>query len=176
MWKDAWWRSINLTPQTVGDEHWALVWFSLLCISLLKTHMHYSPYIVLLSSTHDNAAIERNSPKNCLWDSCGHLSILQLVVETGGSFRIELQWPGICLLRVLNCSSWFVPGVCLPRELVCSCWIIFVVCYRTELLPRKIKLTPKELMLNWSTSYHPNYFSLPLPLLGSGLEGWLNTY
>jgi hypothetical protein len=38
------------------------------------------------------------------------------------------------------CSCWFADGVCLPRGLVCSC-------YRTGLLP-KIKLTPKELLLN----------------------------
>ena len=69
MWKDTWWRSI-MTPWTVGDKHWALVWFALphyssLCIG--------SPYIALLSSTFGNASIQRDSPKNCSWGSCGSL-------------------------------------------------------------------------------------------------------
>ena len=73
--------------------------------------------------------------------------------EPGGFFRVELQLPGVCLLKGLDCSWWFVPGVCLPRGLVCSCcWVIFGVCYWTELLPKKIKLAPKELLLNRSTS------------------------
>ena len=37
MWKDTWWRSINMTLQTVGDEHWTLVWFSLPCYPSLTT-------------------------------------------------------------------------------------------------------------------------------------------
>ena len=56
------------------------------------------------------------------------------------------------MLKGLDCSCWFMPGVCLPRGLVCSCWVIFGVCYRAELLPKKIKLAPKELLMNSSTS------------------------
>ena len=39
MWKDSWWRSINMTPQTVGDKHWALVWF--VSLSSLTTHLYW---------------------------------------------------------------------------------------------------------------------------------------
>ena len=110
-WKDLWWRSINMTPQTVGDEHWELVCFvpsqySSLCIDL--------SYIALLSSTCGNAAIERNLPKNCTWGSCGSLALmwpcLRLVGKPDGFFGIKLQLPGICLLKGLDCSCWFVPG------------------------------------------------------------------
>ena len=121
-WKDLWWRSINMTPQTVGDEHWELVCFvpsqySSLCIDL--------SYIALLSSPCCSAAIERNLPKNCSWVSCGSLplpqSLLRPASEPGGFFTIELQ----------------LPGICLPRGLVCGCWpIVFDPCYGTELLPR----------------------------------------
>ena len=38
-WEHAWWRSINMTPQTVEDEHWALVWFAPPHYSSLKTCM-----------------------------------------------------------------------------------------------------------------------------------------
>ena len=41
MWEDPWWRSTNMTPQTVGDEHWALVWFALPHYFLLTTCMHW---------------------------------------------------------------------------------------------------------------------------------------
>ena len=40
-WKDPWWRSINMTPQTVGDEHWELVWFALSPYSLTNTCMYW---------------------------------------------------------------------------------------------------------------------------------------
>ena len=76
----------------------------------------------------------------------------RLVGEPGGFFRIELQLPGVCVLKGLDCSCWFVPGICLPRGLLCSCWVVFGVCYGTELLSKKIKLVPKEPLLNGSTS------------------------
>ena len=56
------------------------------------------------------------------------------------------------MLKGLDCSCWFTPRVRLPRGLVCSCRVIFGVSYRTELLRKKIKLAPKELLLNRSTS------------------------
>jgi hypothetical protein len=39
-WKDPGGRSINMTPQTVGDEHWALVWLAPPYYSLLKPGMY----------------------------------------------------------------------------------------------------------------------------------------
>jgi hypothetical protein len=36
-------------------------------------------------------------------------------------------------------------------------------------MPKKMELSPKELLLNRSTSPHLNNFPLPLPLLGGGL-------
>lgn len=30
-----------MTPQTAGDEHWALVWFALPQYSSLTTHMYW---------------------------------------------------------------------------------------------------------------------------------------
>ena len=112
-WKDSWWKSINMTPQTVG-KHWALVWFAPPRYSLLKTGYIGSPGIGLLSSTCGNVAIERNLPENCTWGSCGSLALmwpcLRLVGKPDGFFGIKLQLPGICLLKGLDCSCWFVPG------------------------------------------------------------------
>ena len=70
--------------------------------------------------------------------------------------------PNICLLKGLDWSCWFMPAVCMPRGLVCGCWFIFGVCYGTELLQKKVKLAPKELLLSRSTSPHPNNFSQKL--------------
>ena len=40
-WKDPGWRVINMTPQTVRDEHWASVWCALACHSLLMISMYW---------------------------------------------------------------------------------------------------------------------------------------
>jgi hypothetical protein len=157
------------------------LWFGLLCLTVLCQRHTCSLYIALLSSACGDTAIERNSPKNRSWGSCGSLVLLwpylKPVGKPGDFFRIKLQLPGVCLLKGLDCSWWFVPGVCLPRGLVCSCcWVIFGVCYWTELLPKKIKLAPKELLLNRSTSPYSSNFSLSLPMLGGGLKERLNPY
>jgi hypothetical protein len=179
-----------MTPQTLGDKHWALVWFAPPHYSSITTHRHTCiglPYIALLSSTCDNTYHGEKLGKNCMWGSWGSLSFLwpclRQVGKPGSFFRIELQlpgvcllkglgcscWfvPGVCLLKALDCSCWFVPGVCLLKALDCSCWVIFGVCYGTELLP-KSKIAPKELLLNRSTFLYPNNFSFLLPLLARG--------
>jgi hypothetical protein len=46
----------------------------------------------------------------------------RVVGDPGGFFRIELQLPGVCLLKGLDwtertgldCSGWFMCAVCLP--------------------------------------------------------------
>ncbi|EDL11824.1 mCG1036207 [Mus musculus] len=38
------------------------------------------------------------------------------------------------------------------RGVVCDGWIVFGVCYGTELLPMKIQLAPKGLLLNKPTT------------------------
>ena len=120
-------------------------------------------------------------PRNaCEVPMAGSLQLLQPPLrprgDPGSFFRIELQLPGVCLLKGLDCSCWFVPGVSLPRGMICSCLIIFGVCYGNELLSKKIKFVPKELLLIRSTSPYPNNFSLGLPLLDGRLEERLNRY
>ena len=104
-WKDAWWRSINVTPQTVGDWQWALVWFAPPWYSSLMTHSIGSPYIVLLSSTHGNDTTERHLPKNCLCGSCSSLSLpqphLRQLGKPGSFFRTRLQ---------LLAHAWCLPA------------------------------------------------------------------
>ena len=39
-WVDAWWRSLCMTPHTVGDVHWALVWFTLVLLFFANV-MHF---------------------------------------------------------------------------------------------------------------------------------------
>jgi hypothetical protein len=69
-----------------------------------------------------------------------------------------------------------MPVICLLRGLVCRCYVLLGVCYGTELLPMKMGLTPRELLLNRSIFPDPNNFSLPLLLLGGGLEEKLSPY
>jgi len=99
-----------------------LVWFALPRYSSLTTHTHiWLPYIELLSSTCNNAAIDRNSSKSCLWGSCGTLPLLQphlkLIGESCTFFRIELEllvhaWclpvrkTGLQLLGCIWCWLW----------------------------------------------------------------------
>ena len=134
--------------------------------------------MVVLSSTCGDVAIERSSPKNCSWGSCDRLQLLRpclrMIGDPGGFIRIELQLPGICLVKELFSSCQCVPGACLPGGLVCSFWIVFGICYGTK-LSKKIELIPKELLLNSNLlPPAPEYFSLPLPLLGGGQEEKLN--
>jgi hypothetical protein len=128
-WKVAWWRSINVTPQTVGDEHQALVCLASPRCSSPRTHMYWFALHSLVE--HQRTAHE-------------------VPVAAGFSFfEIELQLlvPVWCLpVRGLHCHCWFLCAACLPRGLLCSCWFISGVCYRTELLP-EIKLASKELLL-----------------------------
>ena len=53
--------------------------------------------------------------------------------------------------------------------------LVFGACYGTELLPKKIEVAPKNLLLNRSISPH-YHISLPLPLPGGRLEERLNPY
>jgi hypothetical protein len=94
---------------------------------------------------------ERNSPKNCLWGSCGSyfhgLTLGQLVSLAVLSILNYSCWsePNVCWLKGLECHCWFMLGVCLPWRLVCSCWVIFGVCYGTELLAKKSSSPPDHL-------------------------------
>ena len=47
--KQPWWRSINMTPQTVGDEHWELVCFVPSQYSSLCIDLSYIAFIVELN-------------------------------------------------------------------------------------------------------------------------------
>jgi len=127
---------------------------------------------VLLSSLCHMATIERNSPKNCSWGSCGSLLMPQPCLrpadEPGGFFRIELQLPGVCLLKGLDCSCWFMSGVCLPRGPVCSCWSCLVFATGLNCCLRRSSLPPKSYSWTDPLPPYPNKFSLPLLLLG----GW----
>jgi hypothetical protein len=57
-WKDSWWR-INMTPQTVGDKHWALIWFALPHYSLLTTHVYWFAL---------HSIVELNLWYHCHWE------------------------------------------------------------------------------------------------------------
>lgn len=111
-----------------------------------------------------------------VWSFCSHTSgqLVSLIVRSQLNTSCWFM-PSVCLLKKMVCRCQFVCVVCLTSWPVRSCWVILHVCYRTELLPKKIELTLKELLLDRSTP-HPNNFSLPLPLLGSGLEKSLNSY
>jgi hypothetical protein len=138
-WKDSWWRSINMTSQTVGDKHWALVWFAPPHYSSLKARVYWF-------ALHN--VVERNLPKNFLWSSCGSLLILwprlRQVGEPGGFFRVELQLPGVCLMKGLDCSCWFMPGVCLPRGLVCAAKLCLMFANGLNCCPRSLSSLPKN--------------------------------
>jgi hypothetical protein len=144
MWKDVWWRSINMTPQTVGGEHWALVWFASTCYSSLLHWVLFcrTPSCILLRFACGSTTIERNSPKNSWWDSHSFL-LLQWPQASGWALGFPRDG--------MNYSCLFMCGICLVRGLDCICWFAFGVCYGTELLIKKIEPDPKELFLNRST-------------------------
>lgn len=77
--------------------------------------------------------------------------LVSLVVSSGLTYRCWFM-PGVCLLRGLDWDCRFLCGVCLPRGLGYSCWVIFGICYKTQLLPKKLKLTFKEPLVNRSSS------------------------
>jgi hypothetical protein len=115
-------------------------WFGLLCFAILCLQHTCigSPYIILSSSIYGNAAIDRNSPKICLW---GRFlwQLAALVASPQASW-----WDQLVDSLGMNYSCWFMCGVCLLRELDWSCWFIFGVCYRTRLLTKKIKITTQR--------------------------------
>jgi len=147
-----------MTPRTVGDEHWALVGLLNLTILYQRHTCSGSPYIALLSST--TLPLAETHPRMshevplaaCDFCDLALGQLVSLVVSSGLNYSCWFM-ASVSLLKGLGCSCWFVPGVCLPSGLVCSCWDMFGVCYRTELLPKKIKLSPKELLLNGFTSF-----------------------
>jgi hypothetical protein len=141
-WKDTWWRSINMTPKTVEEKHWALVWFALPCYSLLKTLRYWfvlHSYLAQLIVTLPLRDLTQELLIRFLWQLVSsELSYSCLVSACWKDWTVAA---GLCLV-----------SACLEDWLVCSCWIIFSVCYETELLPKKIKLSFKEPFLNTSTS------------------------
>jgi len=110
-WKGPWWRSINLTPQTVGDEPWALVCSTSPFFSK-DTACIGSPYIALLSSTCDKAAMERSSPKNCSWGSCSSLSLLWPDLRTVSSMVVSSRVKYSCLVSACWKERTVAAGFC----------------------------------------------------------------
>ena len=102
-----------MTPQTVGDEHWALVWFALPCYSLLRTHMYW--FTLHCIAEFNLWWLHREKLAKELLTRFPHS--LGLVGEPCGSFWIELI-----------CECWLLNG------LDCHCWFMLVFCYRTGLL------------------------------------------
>lgn len=100
-------------------------------------------------------------------DACCFLCIISgcwqaLWVSSGLNYSCWFM-PGVHLQKGLDCSCWFVCGICLPRYMCGVCLLedsstgaeLFLV-FATGLncWERKIKPTPKGLLLNRSTSPH----------------------
>ena len=151
--KKAWWKNINMTLQTVGDEHWALVWFvpSHIFFFLLLTCMYWFTLHSIVNSICDDAVIEKN--EYCSPGSCS--SLLPQASWWDWLFLQDWTTAAVSCLLFACWKDWteaVVPDVCLPRGLDCHCWVTFGVCYGTKLLPKKIKLALNELFLNRCTS------------------------
>lgn len=152
MQKGTWWRIINMTPQTVGDEHLALVWFAPSRYSLLTTCTYWSALhsdcwsqlvvVLPLRETHPKTACEL------------HVAACM----PGSFFSTELQLPGVYMLKRLDCSCWFMPGSALLEDWSAGAesYLVFATGpYGTgdiSINTKKIELTPKEWFLNRSTS------------------------
>lgn len=141
-WKDAWQSNINTMPQRVGGERRALVWYASLC---------------------------------CHWEKLTQDLLMRFLQQYATSTTSSQASWSLTVLSGLNDSCRFMPGVGLPKGLVCSCqlvcavcrcWVVFGVCYETELLPKR----SKNYCWTGSLPSYPNNFSLPLLLLGGGLE------
>ena len=180
-WKVLGRRSRNLTPQTVGDEHWALVWFASPCYSSQKTHMYR---FTLPSDVELNLWELRHWEKlaqellvRFLWQLLIPRPDLSPVGKPGSFFMIKLQLPGVCLLKGLACSCWFVCGVCLPRGLICS-GLHHIWCLLRDWTAAQEDWDhpPENYCGTGPLPPYPDNFSLPLPLLSSGIEERLNPY
>ena len=110
-WKDLWWRSINMTPQTVGDELWSLD-----CSASLLFPNDTHVLVCLTQRCCTQLVVMghwEKLAKNCLWGSG----------KPGGFFRIDLQllvraWclPGQKLLRVFYRTELLTKMVELTSE------------------------------------------------------------
>jgi hypothetical protein len=152
--------------------------FGLLHLAVLHYRHAYtgSPYIVIAGSHRISSGL------NC---SCWFMHCVCLPRRLDCSWwfmhcvclprRLNCSWwfmHCVCLPRRLNCSWWFMHCVCLPRRLNCSCWFICGVCYWTETLTKKIELLPQRTIAK-QVRFPQILITFPLPLVGSGLEKWL---
>lgn len=142
--------SINMTPQTVGDKHWALVCSASLFFANdihVLVHLTYLCWVQLVVTP------------TLLLPSIASRQLVSLAISSE-----------------LNYSCWFLPGVYLPRGLDCSCWFIYDVCYGMNYCQRRSSSPAKNYCWAGLLPPYPNNFSLPLLLLAGGLEERLDPY
>ena len=157
-------------------------WFGLLSFAILPMYWYTcvgSPSIALSSSTCGNASIERNSPKNCLWGSCGSLPLLRprlrLVGEPGLFFRIETTTADLCLEDWTEAAGSCLVSACL-EDLSVATKSQLVFAPGLNCCQRRSSSPPKNYCWTGPLPSYLDNFSLLLYLLGGGLGEMLNSY
>lgn len=101
MSRDVWGRKVTMPPKSGSWSPGFLLHLAILCQQWACTSW---PYIAWLSSTCGDRAIERNSPKNSSWGSCGSLPHSQM----------QAGWWALQFLQDWT-SCWLVWGLSAER-------------------------------------------------------------
>jgi hypothetical protein len=174
MWKDSWWRSTNTTPQTVGEEYWALACSVLLFFAkdthvlVCLTQCWLAQLVITLSLREILPKIVQEVPVA----ACGCRQVGKPGVSSGLNYSclVSACWKDWTAAAVLCLVSACLEDWSAAAKL-CLAYATGLIC-----CPRRLISPPQNYCWTGPLPPYPNNSSLPLPLLGGGLEKKSNPY
>jgi hypothetical protein len=170
-WKDNRWRSMTVTPQTVGDKHWALVWFALPLMTFMYWFVLYT-------------FVELNLWKLCHWEKLAQELLMRFLQELAAfvaspqacwrAWQLLQNWTSPCWKDWTVAAGSYLVFACLEdRSAAAGSYMVFAMGWTAA---KEDWACPQRTIAEQVHFPHV-LITFPLPLLcGGQLEEKLNPY